>query len=878
MKKRVYEIAKEFNLQYKDLIKKFEEIGVTVKSHNSAVEEKDVEALKQLLEKERSKTAVKPKTILRKRKETTVETPVAQAPPQPVQIIEETKQPSEEKKEQKEQISTHEQVTESPATPDNQPTATISPSPEEKAIVTEEETHARAIEIEQTHREEGIGAQQPQQEPIPTVVQGEESGISLETRQTQTPEKQEMQPVKEEQEDKQAKKALRPPIELIPPEKGKGKIKSEKGGAFIKRKFLSKMKTNIAEEIDLLHDSAEEEPVVENIEYYRKKAQPPHKQRHDKPAQKDFKPQVVQQKKTIRIEDKITVSKLSQLAGVKASEIIKRLITLGIMAGMNDVIDADTASLVIKDIGFDVTVKQEESIEERIEKEVDPPEKLKPRPPVITVMGHVDHGKTTLLDAIRATKVAEGEAGGITQHIGAYKITIDNRVVVFLDTPGHEAFTAMRARGAKVTDIVVLVVAADDGVMPQTIEAIDHAKAAGVPIVVAINKIDKPEAQPQRVMQQLSDYGLVPEQWGGNTLYAQISAKKKTGINELLELILLQAEMLELKANPDKNAKATIIETSMKKGFGVVATAIVKEGTLKRGDYIVYGTNYNKVKTLLDDNGNVIQSAGPSIPVEIIGFESIPEVGDVILAVNDEDTAMKIIEQRRARQQVSEPVKKAKISLEDIYRKIEEGSIKELPILLKCDVMGSLGAIKDALENLSGEEVKINIIHAGIGGITENDVMLAIASNSIIIGFNVRPDTRATQLANTHNVQIKTYNIIYDLIDDVKKALSGLLKPVTKELVIGRAKVLETFKISKVGVIAGSIVLDGKVERGANVRVIRDGVVVYDSKIGSLRRFKDDVKEVDKGFECGIGIEKFNDIKKNDELEVYRIVKEGTAS
>lgn len=879
MKKRVHEISKEFDIPSKELIKKFEEIGVVVKSHNSSVDDKDVEALKQLLERERLKTEVKPKTILRKRKDTVSESQVEQIPNQPVQPVEQAPLPTLESRQPDQQSPITEQIAEKETSPLKQKPDEIKPEPKEKEATVEIDKQKQTLKTEQPQKQIQIDLKQSQEMITQeSTIQTTSIGQQNPPADTQTPvlasQRESDQQIIDEQQVKQAKKAPKQTLELVPPEKGKVKIKSEKGGAFIKKKILSKLKTNIAEEIDLLQDNKDDEPNVEDIEYYRKKVQVPRKQKHEKPTQEIIKTQAIQQKKAIKIEDRITVSKLSQLVGVKASEIIKRLITLGVMAGINDVIDADTASLVIKDIGFDVAIKQEESIEQTIEKELDPPEKLKLRPPVITVMGHVDHGKTTLLDAIRSTKVAEGEAGGITQHIGAYRITIDSKTVVFIDTPGHEAFTAMRARGAKVTDIVVLVVAADDGVMPQTIEAIDHAKAAGVPIVVAINKIDKSEAQPQRVMQQLSEYGLVPEQWGGNTLYAMVSAKKKTGINELLELILLQAEMLELKANPDKNAKATIIETRMEKGFGVVATAIVKEGTMTKGDYIVYGTHYNKVKTLLDDNGSIIQSAGPSIPVEIIGFESIPEVGDTILAVKDEDTALKIVEQRQARFRSSEPVKKAKVSLEDIYKKIEEGSIKELSILIKCDVMGSLGAIKDALEKLSREDIKVKIIHAGIGGITENDVMLAAASNSIIIGFNVRPDTRAIQLANTQNIQIKTYNIIYDLIDDVKKALSGLLKPITKEQTLGRAKVLETFKISKVGMIAGSVVLDGKVERGANVRVIRDGIVVYESRVSSLKRFKDDVKEVDKGFECGIGIEKFNDIKKNDELEVYRIVKE----
>ena len=867
MKIRVHEIAKELDLTFKELSKKFEEIGISVKSHNSSVEEKDFESLKQLLKKEKEKAEVKPKTILRKRKEVVAP---EQEVPAAVQAGAGAKQhvPVQEEKEKagvpgKDVSPTERPAAEGPA--DNHSVGSVKTVKQETAVVQKEAVQeAQVRKPAQAEHKEITPEDRTQPAPLHGAGQPEVNA-QPQTGEAHVPGTEE------------PKKPVKRPVEVLPPEEGKvkGKIKSEKGGAFIKKKILSRIKTDLSEEIDLLQESKEDETILENVTTYPKKIQPPHKQqKHEKPPQGNLKAPVVQQKKIVKIDDKMTVSKLSQLMGVKASEIIKRLIALGVMAGINDMIDADTASLVIKDIGFEVTLKQEESPEETLDKEKDTPEQLKSRPPVVTVMGHVDHGKTTLLDAIRATKVAEGEAGGITQHIGAYKIVIDKKTVVFLDTPGHEAFTAMRARGAKVTDIVVLVVAADDGAMPQTIEAIDHAKAAGVPILVAINKIDKPEAQPQRVMQQLSDYGLVPEQWGGNTLYAMISAKKKTGINEMLELILLQAEMLELKANPDKKAKATIIETRMEKGFGVVATAIIKEGTLKKGDYIVYGAHYNRIKTLLDDNGNVIPSAGPAMPVEIIGFESLPEVGDVLLSVDDEDMASSIAEHRLSQQQASEPVKRSKVSLEDIYKKIEEGSIKELPVLLKCDVMGSLGAIRDAIAGLTEENVKVKIIHAGIGGINESDVMLAAASNGIIIGFNVRPDAKAVQIANTQNIEIKTYNIIYELIDDIKKALTGLLKPVIKEKSLGRAKVLEVFKISKVGAIAGSMVTDGKIERGAQVRVVRDGTVIYESRIGSLKRFKEDVKDVDKGFECGIGIEKFNDLKKNDELEVYRMEKE----
>ncbi len=870
MRKRVNEVAKELNLTNKELLQRFNDLGVPVKSHSSMVEDKDIEALKQSLSKAKSREEGRPKTILRKKKDTASQAPETQQQTSvPRQV---TTEAGEARPLEKEHAETKRTQPVTEVTPD----VRSSPTPEHpSAAETASEAEKRTVVHEQ---------------PVSPIRQGEKAQAPHEKSSDHRPPEQaeqaaaaqhppQPQAAKTQQEAAGAKKQEKPALETA--DSGiKTKLKSEKGGAFIKKKILSKIKTDMAEEIDLLEENKEDETILQNVVTYTKKTSPQHRQRHERaPDAGTRQPATApKQKKAVRIEDRMTVSALSQVMGVKATEIIKRLIALGIMAGINDVIDAETSSLIVKDIGFEVSMKQEPSPEALLNEAADPPEKLRLRPPVVTVMGHVDHGKTTLLDAIRASKVAEGEVGGITQHIGAYTVNIDKKQIVFLDTPGHEAFTEMRARGAKVTDIVVLVVAADDGVMPQTIEAIDHAKAAGVPMLVAINKIDKPEAQPQKVMQQLSDQGLVPEQWGGNTLYAMISAKKKTGINELLELILLQSEIMELKVNPDKRAKVTLIETRMDRGFGVIATGIVREGTLKKGDYIIYGPNYNRVKTLLNDSGNVITSAGPSMPVEIIGFESLPEVGDVIFAVEEEETARKVRDHRISQQQLVPAAKKVKVSLEDIYKKIEEGSIKELPVLLKCDVMGSLGAIRDAVGGLTHQDVKVRIIHSGIGGINESDVMLAAASEGIIIGFNVRPDAKAVQLAGTNNIEIKTYNIIYDLIEDIKKALTGLLKPVIKEKAIGRARVLEIFKISKVGVIAGSMVVDGKIERGANVRIIREGVVVYESKIGSLKRFKEDVRDVDKGFECGIGIEKFNDLKKNDELEVFRMEKEEIAS
>src|SRR3989338_362857 len=580
-------------------------------------------------------------------------------------------------------------------------------------------------------------------------------------------------------------------------------------------------------------------------------------------------------KRIIKIADAISVGDLSQRLSVKAGDIIKKLMSLGIMATINQFIDVDAATLVAGDFGYEVEsiAPQEEIL---LEETAETKGELKLRPPVVTVMGHVDHGKTTLLDAIRKTNVAGGEAGGITQHIGAYHVHLDKGDITFLDTPGHEAFTAMRARGAKVTDIVVLVVAADDGVMPQTIEAINHAKAAKVPIIVAINKIDLPTAEPKRIKQALTEYGLVPEDWGGDTIFAEVSAKKGLGIKELLELILLQAEVLELKANPEGSAKGAIIEAKLDKGRGPVATVLIHEGTVKTGDAFVSGVHSGRVRAMINDWGKKLEDAGPSMPIEILGFSGVPEVGDVFSIVKDEATAKQIGAIRLKKKQEAELKKTAKISLDELYQKIKDGEVKELGIVVKGDVQGSVVAVKEVLGKLPTAAIKINIIHSAVGGVTEGDVMLAAASNAIVIGFNVRPEHKAQNLAEKEGVDLRLYSIIYELADDVKKAMEGMLAPTLKETVLGRATVRETFRISKVGAIAGCYVTDGKILRTAKVRLIRDNVLVYEGKIGSLKRFKDDVKEVATGYECGISIEGYSDIKTGDVIEAYQMVEFAT--
>jgi translation initiation factor IF-2 len=579
-------------------------------------------------------------------------------------------------------------------------------------------------------------------------------------------------------------------------------------------------------------------------------------------------------KKVVKIQEGCTIKEFAEVMGQKVGDVMKKLMTMGIMAMQNQPMDADAAMLLADEYGIKAEIASIESAEDILEEKADVAEAMVLRSPVVTIMGHVDHGKTSLLDAIRETNVVSKEAGGITQHIGAYQISLKGRDITFLDTPGHAAFTAMRARGAQVTDIVILVVAADDGVMPQTREAIAHAKAAGVPIVVAINKIDKPDAKPDRVKQELSEFELIPEEWGGQTIFCEVSAKKRIGLEHLLEMVLIQADVLELKANPDKMARGTVIEAKLDKGRGPVATVLVQSGTLKVGDFFVTGAQFGKVRALINDKGERIEQAGPSRPAEVIGFSSVPLAGDRFVVLEEERKARQIAEIRQAKQRTTELASMKKVTLEDLHAQIQEGMVKELNIVIKADVSGSAGAIVDSLEKLSTPAVKLKVIHSSVGAITETDVMLAAASNAIIIGFNVRPEPKGSELAQREGVDIRLYNIIYNAIDDIKAAMEGLLEPTLKEKVLGRAEVRQTFHVSKVGTIAGSYVLEGTMTRQADgVRVLRDNVLVYAGKLHSLKRFKDDVREVQAGYECGLGVENFNDIKVGDVIEAYTIEK-----
>ena len=578
-------------------------------------------------------------------------------------------------------------------------------------------------------------------------------------------------------------------------------------------------------------------------------------------------------KRRIKVPEQVSVGDLARAMGIKATEVIRTLMSLGAPANINQSIDFETASLVADEFSYELELDLFD-VEGIIAEVEDKPEDLMPRPPVVTIMGHVDHGKTSLLDYIRQSNIIGGESGGITQHIGAYYVKTEGGDIVFLDTPGHEAFTAMRARGAKVTDIIVLVVAADDGVMPQTIEAVNHARAASIPIIVGVNKIDKPEANIDKVTRELAELELVPEAWGGETIFGHISAKTGEGVEELLELILLQAEVLELKENPNKPARGTIIEAKLDKSRGPIATVLIKSGTLNQGDYFICGEHYGRLRAMLNHRGRRLKSAGPSIPVEIYGISGVPMAGDEFIVVEDEKTAKQVIEARKAKVRTAGASRRGIVSLDDLFDRIKEGEIKELNLILKADVQGSLEALTDSLFKLSTEEVKVKIIHSSTGAITETDVMLASASGAIIIGFNVRANPRVRDVAAKEEVDIRYYDVIYNVIKDIRMAMAGLLEPIYRENIIGRADIKQIFHVPKVGTVAGCYVTDGHIERNANVRLLRDDVVVFDGKIASLRRFKDDVKEVQSGYECGIGLENFQDVKPGDVFEVYNLEEE----
>ncbi|MCY0902865.1 MAG: translation initiation factor IF-2, partial [Firmicutes bacterium] len=600
-----------------------------------------------------------------------------------------------------------------------------------------------------------------------------------------------------------------------------------------------------------------------------RKLQMPRSSRHGNREQVVKAPEGPRQ---VRVDAPMTVSEFAHLIRREASEVIKKLLFLGVVTMINQEIDTDTMALVGGEFGTEVIVDAPRDLEaeEMLHEDVDAA-LLEHRAPVVTIMGHVDHGKTTLLDAIRQTNVTASEAGGITQHIGAYQVEIKNKRITFLDTPGHAAFTTMRARGAQITDITVLVVAADDGVMPQTVEAIDHAKAAGVPIIVAVNKIDKPGANIDRIKQELTEHGLVAEEWGGDTIFVPISALQKQGIEELLEMILLVAEVADLKASVSSRSRGSVIEAELDRGRGPVATVLVQNGTLRVGDIVVAGNTFGRIRAMVNDRGRRVKEALPSAPVEIIGLSDVPNAGDPFVVYDDERTARQVSERRTSRQRVEELGATSRVTLDDLYKQIQEGEVKDLNLILKADVHGSEEAVLGALQKIDVAGVRIKVIHSGVGAITESDILLASASNAIVLGFNVRPEVNAAKVGETEGVDVRLYRVIYNLVEEIEAALKGMLDPVYKEVILGRAEIRQLFKVSKVGTIAGAMVTDGKIVRDGSVRLIRGGTVVHDGKLDTLKRFKDDVREVATGYECGLTLERFNDIKEGDIVEVFKM-------
>jgi translation initiation factor IF-2 len=867
-KMRVYELARDLNLTNKILLSKLNEMDISVKSHMSALEDDIVDTIKkQLFGKKQEtieETRIRPTVIRRRKKKVTVKaTPEPVPEPEELEIVEE---PAEKI------AASADVVEEAEAAPEE--AAAVEEPPVEEAKTIEEETpevEAESQEVPQEVVEKPEVAKEEAPTKIVKKVKKEESAKII-----QLP----VKPIESLAPDRTARKD-KSKVQTLPTgragtpkpaaaaedtagkdaKKKKWKKRGEEGDRdkkFLKKK-ISFRKKSVVEGQDLYDDG-----------YRSRKPRKGAKSKTPASVQKTQITTAKAIKRRIKIDEAIVLSDLAKRMGIKAGEMIKTLMGMGFMATVNQSIDYETAALVAAEFNYEVERAGAAFEEEEILKQkADDPEKLQERPPVVTIMGHVDHGKTSLLDVIRKTRITDMEAGGITQHIGAYYVETSRGQIAFLDTPGHEAFTAMRARGAKVTDIVVLVVAADDGVMPQTLEAINHARAAEVPIIVAVNKIDKANADQDRVRRELAENGLSPEDWGGDTIFVSVSAKQKQGIDDLLEMISLQAELLELKANADKPAIGHVVEAKIDSGRGPVATILIREGTLKNGEPVVCGIHHGKIRAMLNDRGQQVESAGPSIPVEVLGLSGVPMAGDELIALEDEKSAKQVSMHRGQKQRSKELAQTNRLSLDKLYEQMQLGEVKDLNVIIKADVHGSNEALVESLTKLSNEEVNVNVVHSATGTITESDISLATVSNAIIIGFNVRPTPKVQALASEENVDLRFYNVIYDVIREIKGAMVGLMESTFKEHVLGSAEVREVFQIPRVGAIAGSYVTDGKFERGQNIRVIRDGIQLYDGKNSSLRRFKDDVKEVQSGYECGIGVENFNDIKVGDVLECY---------
>jgi translation initiation factor IF-2 len=867
-KVRVYELARELDMESKKLVEKLTAGGLDIKNYMSTLDEQSVVRAREIVSGAVSEVVVekriKPTVIRRRKKVVRVEKkppkveveekPEPEEKPEEIPEVEEAPPVEAAPKPEKELEEKHEEVTAPPETPPAEPEIEKAKpeAPEKKAVKPGKQAKPKAKK----------GKKKKIDQPAKIIMRPEEGPLKdllakkVEEEAAFTPDEVLVdKPPSVPSEEKEVR-----------PKKGKG-AKKKKGKKAVEieeapaRGTFRRRKKEIYERADLYNGR----PLRRKGAKAGKKAkEAPRKLKHTEITV----PKAIKRK--ITVQESVTVVDLAKAMGTKAAELLKRLMKLGAMVNINQSIDFETASVVADDLGFELELDtfEEESFFTDVE---DRPEDLVPRPPVVTIMGHVDHGKTSLLDYIRNSNIIGGESGGITQHIGAYYVKTEGGDIVFLDTPGHEAFTAMRARGAKVTDIIVLVVAADDGAMPQTKEAINHARAANIPIVVAVNKIDKPDADPEKVKRELAELDLAPEEWGGETLLGHISAKTGEGIDDLLGLILLQAEILELKGNPDREARGTVIEAELDKSRGPVATVLIKNGSLEQGGQFVCGDHYGRVRAMLDHRGRKLKVAGPSVPVKLYGISGVPMAGDEFIVVKDEKTAKQIIEHRRAKAQKQEMAKRGPVSLDDLFDRINKGDVKELNIVLKTDVQGSAEALSDSLIKQSTEEVNLNIIHSATGAITESDVMLAAASGAIVIGFNVRANPRVVEVAERENVDIRYYDVIYNAIKDIRLAMAGLLEPVLEEHVIGRAEVKEIFRVPKVGAVAGCQVTDGHVDRNAHVRLLRDDVVVFDGKLASLRRFKEDVKEVQTGYECGIGLENFSDIKPADIFEVYEV-------
>ena len=837
---RVADLAVELNLTVEELVAKLKDSGFSIKSPQSLLSEEEASRIRELFKPKKEFIVIK-----REKAEGIQEQP-EEKPKKKKLIIKKKPQPPEE----------------------------LITKPEERAV-------AEGEKIQPELKPEELKKEELKEEVKEEKKEEARPGETLEKRVVTEfkPRRERFGRREEKREEKRVTTPPPPPPPQPVPEKLEKEEKKKKEKIKVEEKKPKKKPSALKREKDVKEEIEdfffEEEPIelFEGItEEEEEKPRIPAKK--EKPAKEPSKPSTLPPKeRKIKVYETIQVGELAKLMGVKVGELLKKALMMGLPLTINQSIDADTAAILADEFGFKV---EKATVEEELLLQYVPPkeEELKPRPPVVTVMGHVDHGKTTLLDAIRKTDVASREAGGITQHIGAYKVTLeDGRQITFIDTPGHEAFTTMRARGAQVTDIVILVVAADDGVMEQTKEAIEHARAAGVPIVVAINKIDKPNANPERVKSQLAELGLVPEEWGGETLMANISARNRIGIEELLELVLLQAEILDLKAAYDRPARGRVIESRLDKGKGPVATVLIQEGTLREGDVFVSGQTFGRVRAMFDSLGQRVKEATPATPVEILGFEELPQAGDDFIVLEDEEKARRIAEYRQRKAREAEAAKQTKITLEKLFEKLKEGELKELKIVLKADTQGTLEALDASLQKLSTDKVKVTIIRKGIGAITESDVMLASASDAIVIGFNVKPTSQAKEIAKQEGVDIRFYDVIYHLLEDIKKAMEGLLEPVYEEVITGVAEVRATFKVPKVGVVAGCYVKEGVISRNNKVRVIRDGVVVFTGGIASLKRFKEDVKEVQAGYECGLKIENFNDVKVGDIIEAFEIRK-----